>query len=154
MSRVRAFITAALTSASLFSAFPAAAEITIEGLWIRATAGAGKITAGYGTIRNQGPAADELVGVSTPAAATGQIHRASRENGIMRMDEIRSLEIPAGGAAVLAPGAGHHLMLIGVGAPLKAGDEVQVTLTFRDAGPIKTTAIVRPVASQGMEKSH
>ncbi|MCC6913055.1 MAG: copper chaperone PCu(A)C [Rhodospirillaceae bacterium] len=145
MKRLRDFC--AILMLGVFAAFPAAAEIKIEGLWIRATAGAGKVTGGFGTIRNTGVNADDLVAVHTPVAATGQIHEASHEGGVMRMDQIAHLEIPAGAAVSLAPGAGHHFMLMGVTAPLKPGDLVEVTLVFRDAGPIKAMATVKPLSA-------
>lgn len=126
----------------------AAAEIVVEGLWIRETAGAGKITGGFGTIRNTGNTADDLISASTPAAAMTQIHSASHEGGVMRMDQVQHLDIPANGVVSLIPGAGHHLMLMGVSRPLKAGDQVEVTLTFRNAGPVKAMAVVRPLGTQ------
>lgn len=135
--------------AALLAAGPATAEIVLADVWVRATAGTGKITAGYGTIRNTGANADALVSVSTPAAGMTHIHKATHADGIMRMSPVGSLDIPAGGEAVLAPGNGHHLMLMNVARPLKAGDTVEVTFTFRDAGAITATAAVRPLATPG-----
>lgn len=146
MKRIRKFCT--LLTLGVITASPAAAEITIDGLWLRATAGAGKVTGGFGTIRNTGPHADDLIGVSTPVAAAGQIHKASHDGGVMRMDQIPRLEIPAGSVVSLEPGAGHHIMLMGVATPLKPGDQVEVTLVFREAGHVKVMAIVKPLSAQ------
>ena len=76
---------------------------------------------------------DRLVSVASPAAATAEIHEMSTEGGVMRMGELKDgLPLPAGEAVALAPG-GNHIMLIGVTAPLKAGDVVSLTLTFEHA---------------------
>ena len=76
---------------------------------------------------------DRLVSVATPAAASGQIHEMKTEGGVMMMAELKEgLPLPAGEAVALKPG-GNHIMLIGVTAPLKAGDTVSLSLTFEHA---------------------
>ena len=48
------------------------------------------------------------------------------------MSEIASLALPAGKPVELKPG-GYHLMLMDLKQPLKAGESVPLTLTWRDA---------------------
>lgn len=96
---------------------------------------------------------DRLVSVATPAAATAQIHEMSTEGGVMRMGEMKEgLPLPAGEAVSLKPG-GNHVMLMGVTAPLKAGDTVSLTLTFEHAAPYGVRAVVgqpgAPTADHG-----
>ncbi len=53
--------------------------------------------------------------------------------GAMSMQEVSSIEIPAGGSVQLKPG-GYHIMLMELAAPLKKGDTVAITLTFTKGG--------------------
>ena len=58
------------------------------------------------------------------------------------MQPVARLEIPAGGSVELKPGS-YHIMLIGLKQDLKAGDTIEITLTFEKAGEVKVTAEVR-----------
>jgi copper(I)-binding protein len=71
------------------------------------------------------------------------------------MAMVPSLEIPAGGKVVLAPG-GLHLMVMGLKAPIKAGEQVQMVLTFERAGAVKTafTVVERPAAKPKSDTMH
>ena len=94
--------------------------------------------------------ADRLVSVASPAANLVQIHESRIESGMMMMNELKEgLPLPAGETVALAPG-GNHLMLLGVKAPLVAGDTVALTLTFESSPPVEVTATVgQPAAPEG-----
>lgn len=62
--------------------------------------------------------------------------------GQMTMQPIESLELPAGETVSLEPG-GYHIMLIELVAPLETGEEIEVTLTFENAGERTITVPVR-----------
>ena len=111
---------------------------------------------------------DALVGAGVPAdiAATVEIHEtvpvdeSSTETtaamgggeatdttapagmGQMTMQPIESLELPAGETVALEPG-GYHIMLVDLVAPLETGQEIEVTLTFENAGERTITVPVR-----------
>ena len=71
---------------------------------------------------------------SSPAAKTAELHETVDENGVMKMvHHPEGWEIPAGGTLELKPG-GKHIMLIGLTAPLVAGEKIKVTLNFEKAG--------------------
>ncbi|MFT5487310.1 MAG: copper(I)-binding protein, partial [Alphaproteobacteria bacterium] len=55
------------------------------------------------------------------------------DNGIMRMRQVKGVDVPAGGKFVFKPG-GHHIMFIGLYKPLKKGERFPVTLMFEKAG--------------------
>jgi copper(I)-binding protein len=100
---------------------------------------------------------DRLVSVSSPAAATAQVHEMKTGGGMMMMAEMtEGLPLPAGEAVALKPG-GNHIMLMGVTAPLKAGDTVSLTLTFEHAAPYGVRAVVglpaTPSSMAGAEHS-
>ena len=57
----------------------------------------------------------------------------------MTMQEVPSVEVPAGGTVTFEPG-GYHVMLLELPDPLETGEEFDVTLTLDD-----DTEIVVPV---------
>ncbi len=64
----------------------------------RAMAGTtGQTTGGFLTIKNTGTTADRLLGASCGAAAMTQVHETVMDGDVMRMREVPSIEIPAGG---------------------------------------------------------
>ena len=66
----------------------------------------------------------------------------SPTGGMVGMQPIERLEIPAGATVELKPGS-YHIMLIGLKQELKAGETIEITLTFEKAGDVKVTAEVR-----------
>lgn len=115
-----------------------AGDLTISGAYTRAMLPQAKVGGGYMTIENKGSAPDRLVGGTTEAATTVQVHQMKMEGDMMKMGEVEGgLEIPAGGTVALTTGGdGYHLMLMGVGKPFKEGECVQLTLKFEKAGDV------------------
>ncbi len=137
--------TAVLFAAVATPALAQDASIQIEQPWARATPGGATSGAVYMTIDNKSNAADRLTGAESDAAMTSQIHEMKVAGGVMKMREISGgLAVPANGAVALKPG-GYHLMLIGLKKPLKAGETVQLTLTFEKAGKVAVSAPVKAV---------
>jgi copper(I)-binding protein len=90
--------------------------------------------------------ADRLLGVSSPAAKMAALHKTVEVDGVMKMEHVDALEIPANGMLEMKPG-GYHIMLMGLAQPLKEGDEIEITLTFEKAGEVKVKARVGGVAA-------
>jgi periplasmic copper chaperone A len=53
----------------------------------------------------------------------------SRDNGVMRMDELVALDIPVNETVKLEP-SHKHFMLLDLKAPLVAGDDATLSFTF------------------------
>jgi copper(I)-binding protein len=86
-------------------------------------------------IRNTGEQPDRLVGASTPAARTVEIHRSVVDaQNVMRMRAVDGIDLPPKAEVRLRHGGEHHLMLIDLKAPLKNGDRFPMTLRFEKAG--------------------
>lgn len=115
----------------------AAPALTVSGAEVRASLGENPNTGGYLTVTNAGDADDRLVAATCACADQVELHTMSTEGGVMRMGQVEGFDVPADGALTLAPGGG-HLMFLGLGEPLIAGDQVNVTLTFEQAGEIET----------------
>ncbi len=112
-------------------------NLTIAHPWARATPGAVKNSAAFFSVENKG-SADKLVGVAGDVAREIQIHTMITEAGVMKMREIKSLDVPANGKLELKPG-GLHIMLIGLKDGLKDGTTFPLTLKFEKAGEVKVT---------------
>ncbi len=100
----------------------------------------------YMTLMNHGAAGDKLIAISSPVAASVELHESKEENGVSSMRAVEALELPAGGMLELKPG-GYHAMLVGIKTPMKKGDSVAFTLTFETAGEIAMTAQVGETAA-------
>jgi len=136
-----------------------AADIILGSLQFRATVGSIPSSAGYLTIRNNGTDNDWLVAATSDLARKTELHSMTMDNGVMRMRQVEGgIPVPAGGTVTLAPG-GFHIMLIGLKAPLHAGQGYDVTLDFRHAGPMTITGTaVKPaeisIGSGAMTHGH
>lgn len=128
-----------ILSLFLLAALPALAQVTVGEPWVRATVAAQKATGAFMTLTSVQPT--KLVGVSSPAAGTVEVHEMKMENDMMRMRQMPALDLPAGQAVKLAPG-GYHLMLLDLKQPLKEGDKIPLTLEFEDAKKVRSKVVV------------
>ena len=127
----------------------ATAAVTATDAWCRPSPNGAKAGGCYVTLT--AATDDRLTGGSTPRAGSLQVHEMKTENGMMKMAELTAgLPLPAGQAVALAPG-GNHLMLIGLTAPLVAGETVPLTFQFASAPAITVQAQVRQPAMEGMD---
>ena len=135
----RAFVFAgllALTPAMAQAHEVKAGSLVLEHPHMRASMGMSPTTAGYLVIENKGKVDDRLVSASCACAKMVMIHQTEIKNSMASMKSVDGLPIPASGKAVLAPG-GTHLMVMGLKAPIKSGNMVDLTLTFAKAGAVK-----------------
>jgi copper(I)-binding protein len=147
LPRVAALLTAAVLIVALAACSSAGSTpgtMTATDAWARPSTSMDLAGAAYVTITNGTGTDDALVGASSPAAQTVEVHETvAGDSGMMGMQPVGSVPIPAGGALELKPGA-YHIMLIDLTQELKAGDTIQLTLTFEKAAPVTVTAEVRP----------
>lgn len=123
---MRAFIAAMLLIASQFAV---AENISVEDSQIRQPMPGRTVTAGYLTLHNHTAVEQQLVTVSSEAFARVELHQHSHRDGMMRMEQVDAIAIPANSAVSLAPG-GLHLMLFEPLATLQPGQAVALTLVF------------------------
>jgi len=149
--RLSAAVLLVFSAAALLAGPVAAADykvgaLDVTQLWARATPKGASTGAAYMTVTNTGSKAARLSCASTVAAATCQIHEMTMSNGVMKMRPVEGgLEIKPGQTVTLKPG-GYHIMLEGLKAPLKAGDNVEATLSSNDGGNVK---VEFPIAAIG-----
>lgn len=141
---VRAVFTAYLALISSQTMAQTAADVKVEGAWVRGTAEGQSGTGAFMTLTAKEPL--RLVGVASPVAGVAEIHEMKMDNDVMKMRAITSLDLPAGKAIEIKSG-GYHLMLMELNQTLKYGATVPVTLTFSDAqGKQSKQTVQMPVA--------
>ena len=142
-----------LLAAAAYAQDPKVGAITIGHPWARATPGAVKNSAAFMEFDNKG-AADKLISVTGDIAKDIQIHSMITDAGVMKMREIKSLDIPANGKVELKPG-GFHVMLIGLKDGLKEGATFPLKLKFERAGEVTVQVTAeKPGAQDHAEHKH
>ena len=134
------------------------AVLAIENAWVRALPPGQPNTAAYLTLINRGEAAVVVESVSSDVADKVEIHTTRNVDGLMRMEQLQSLEVATGQRLTLAPG-GTHLMLLGLEAMPVEGDTVQLCLQLASHRDACTSADVRkssdaPDSQAGQNHQH
>lgn len=117
--------------------------VTVSEPWIKA-ADEG-MTAGFATLANAGEEEVTVVAAASAAAQSVELHEMAKDPGtgaLVMKEREGGLPLKADSTVELAPG-GDHLMFIGLTAPLAAGEEVEVTLTFADDSELTFSAPAR-----------
>ncbi len=107
-----------------------AKPVKVEQAWIRARLPGQDITAGYMTLTAE--QATRLVGASSTAAGSVELHEMKMDGDVMRMRAVDGIDLPAGQPVELKSG-GHHLMLLNLKTPLANNTAAPLILTFKDA---------------------
>jgi len=130
------------------AAFAAHAEDgpVVSDAWARATPPGVEVGAAYLVIQG-GSRPDRLVGASSERADMVHLHDVVEEDGVAKMRSTESVEIPAGQRVELAP-KGRHLMLMGLAAPLVAGQTFAIVLRFADSAEQTVTVTVRAATAE------
>jgi copper(I)-binding protein len=129
----------AATSPAQGTTADAAHSLSVTDAWVKSSAQG--MSGAFATLTNAGSADLTVVSASTPAATMVELHEtaANAAGDMVMRKKDGGFVVPAGGSLTLAPGA-NHLMLMGLTAPLSAGDEVAFTLTFSDGSTRDFTA--------------
>jgi len=126
-------------------------DIQIRDPWVQAAPPNAKVLAAYLEIHNSSKKPWTLSSASSPAFAHVSIHQSMMHGEMMHMEQVKELAIPAQGAVTLKPG-GLHLMLTDAKKPLKVGDQVPLTLVFKNGKKIAVKATVRSSQADKMEE--
>ena len=140
-----------LTVALLSLAGSAWSQVTVTDAWVRATVPGQQATGMFATLTAQQDS--KLVGGSSPAAGTVEVHEMKMEGDVMKMRAIASLPLPAGQAVSLKPGS-YHIMLMGLKKPLTDGASVPLKLVVEDAQKKQSTVDIKvPVKKMAPAKA-
>jgi copper(I)-binding protein len=108
-----------------------AAQLDIRDAWLRAAPPTASTRAAYMQISNPGTEGISLVSASAAQFAKVELHRTTMANGMMRMQRVEVLDIPAQSTVRLEPN-GYHLMLISPTTRIDSNAEVTLTLRWSD----------------------
>ncbi|HEV7239819.1 MAG TPA: copper chaperone PCu(A)C [Thermoanaerobaculia bacterium] len=122
------------------AAKPGPARLRIRDAWVRTPNPAVDLAAAFLTIENNTSAPIALVAVSSRGAKIVEMHETKTVDGMMSMQRVERIIVPAQGTTTLAPG-GSHLMLIELAQPLLP--PVELTLRFDDDTVLTTSAEIR-----------
>lgn len=145
-----------LVSALLVSlmSLPAwAANISVTDAWVRATMPGQPVGAAYMQIESDADA--RLVGVSSSAVPRVEVHEMKMDGDVMRMREVKAVDLPKGRTVSLEPG-GFHIMLMNLKKPIVAGDSIPLTLTIESGGKQQTVEVKAEARAMGgaMQRRH
>jgi hypothetical protein len=145
----------AFTTMAALAAQPAwAANISVTDAWARATMPGQPVSGAYMQIHSDVDA--RLLSVSSPAVPRVEVHEMKIDGGVMRMREVKAIELPQGKTVSLQPG-GFHIMLINLPKPIAAGDIVPLTLLVESGGKQQTVdvkAVARAMGATMQPSSH
>ncbi len=103
-----------------------------------------KYTAVFGVLKNTGKQPKYLVGVTTGNAAHAEIHSHTVVDGLMRMRQVKQIDVAAGTQVAFTPG-GYQIMLFGVKSVLRTGTYVALTLEFSDGSLLPVRLPVKSI---------
>lgn len=126
-----------------------AADLEVEQPWVRSVPPVSPNTAGYFMLHNNGEQERVLVAVSSDVASSVEMHTVVEQDGGMSMQQLQEVKIAADDCVMFEPG-GNHIMFIGLKQPLKEGDEVKLTLQFKDG---ESLSMLLPV-KRSQEETH
>jgi copper(I)-binding protein len=123
--------------------------LKVEGAWMQAVPDSSETTAVYMTLTNLGKTPLDLAGARTTVAGRVEPMVTTKDgSGMIGMERVPSLAIPAGGKLVLQPG-GNHLMLMELKQHPKPGEKVKMTLLINPG--IRQLDLELPVSKQAIK---
>ena len=122
---------------------PALAKVEAVDGYVRLLPPGSPNTAAFMVLKNDADQPVKLVAAASAAAGRAELHTHLHENGVMKMRQVESIEIPAKGEAVLKPGS-LHIMLFEVGT-LSEQTPVPLTLTMDDGQKLDLSLPVKPI---------
>lgn len=127
---MKRLISLIVLGAATLAAVAQTPAVTVTQPWVRATVAEQQSTGAFMTLRAS--SASRLVAVQSRAATSVEMHEMAMEGDVMRMRAMPVVALAAGADVTFKPGA-HHMMLLGLKKPLKAGEKVPLTLVFESA---------------------
>ncbi|UVK99373.1 copper chaperone PCu(A)C [Pseudomonas sp. B21-048] len=130
-----------------------AGELEIAHPWSQELPPNAPTVAAYFVIHNSGKTADRLLSVDSPISGKAELHEHVKQNDLMKMQQVPSVEIPAGGEATFAPMA-YHVMLLELKdrSLLSDGKRFPLTMHFEKAGDVTVDVAVQKKAPDGMQE--
>ena len=140
-----------MTAALFLSACSGEKGIEVHEVWMRPAA-QGENGAVYFVIHNHSSEEDELIGISSDIAEAVEMHESKMNGDVMEMNQVESVPLEAYAEIKFEPG-GLHIMLVNLKKHVEVGDEIEVTLHFKNFEDIRVMAPVRDMPAPAEEHS-
>ena len=140
-----------LSIASIAAVF--GADVEIDGAYARASIPNVPNSAAFFVIKNNSDKDIAITSANSDAAQKNELHTHIKENQMLKMMKIEKLVVPAKSSLELKSG-GDHVMLIGLKKELKAGDEINLELSFSDGDKKSIKVPVKDLASTMHKMQH
>lgn len=111
-------------------------QLEVSEQWVRLNPPGSFMTAGYGSLRNEGSEPLTLDAMSSPHFGDISLHQTVEIDGKARMRSVDNLTLAPGEHLTMSPG-GYHLMLMQATSDLKQDQSIAITFEF--AGGYQTT---------------
>ncbi|WP_132994106.1 copper chaperone PCu(A)C [Gordonia zhaorongruii] len=124
---------------------PEADAVTVSAQWVKAVEGDshGGMTAAFAKIANGSDRDVRIVSASSDASEQVQLHEVVDSGGTTTMKEKDGgFVVPSNGSLTMTPG-GEHFMFMGVQRPIRAGQQVAITVRFADGSTTRVDALAR-----------
>ena len=140
-----------LSIASIAAVF--GADVEIDGAYARASIPNVPNSAAFFVIKNNSDKDIAITSANSDVAEKNELHTHIKENKMMKMMKIEKLVVPAKSSLELKSG-GDHVMLMGLKKELKAGDEINLELSFSDGDKKNIKVPVKDLASTMHKMQH
>lgn len=145
---MKKFVLSIVSIAAVFGA-----DIEIEGSYARASIPNVSNSAAFFVIKNNSDKDIAITSANSDIAEKNELHTHIKENEMMKMIKIEKLVVPAKSSLELKSG-GDHVMIMGLKKELKAGDEINLELSFSDGDKKKIKVPVKDLASTMHKMQH
>ena len=145
---MKKFVLSIVSIAAVFGA-----DVKIEGAYARASIPNMPNSAAFFVIKNNSDKDIAITSANSDVAEKNELHTHIKENKMMKMMKIEKLVVPAKSSLELKSG-GDHVMLMGLKKELKAGDEINLELSFSDGDKKNIKVPVKDLASTMHKMQH
>ncbi len=145
---MKKFVLSIVSIAAVFGA-----DIEIEGAYARASIPNVPNSAAFFVIKNNSDKDIAITSANSDIAEKNELHTHIKENQMLKMMKIEKLVVPAKSSLELKSG-GDHVMLMGLKKELKAGDEINLELSFSDGDKKSIKVPVKDLASTMHKMQH
>ena len=145
---MKKFVLSIVSIAAVFGA-----DVKIEGAYARASIPNVSNSAAFFVIKNNSDKDIAITGANSDIAEKNELHTHIKENEMMKMIKIEKLVVPAKSSLELKSG-GDHVMLMRLKKELKAGDEINLELSFSDGDKKSIKVPVKDLASTMHKMQH
>jgi copper(I)-binding protein len=118
------------------------ANLVVENGYARESIPGTSISSAYMTIKNLSAKNIRLIAAASAVSDRIEIHQHTMSDGLMRMRQRDYVEISAQNSTVFQP-SGFHLMIFHLKQPLKAKENIIITLYFDDKSSIDVNYTVQ-----------